>query len=165
MRISQTQLLALSRVLLAVSVTCLLVVIGRFYSKPAAPRTSTIMPVAGMADLRPAFTRTGTSTELPRDAQYIAANDPFAPTRTDSPATPQEAEPAFERQAAAVPAVRLTGTIQYSSGEWLALVQRPGGEEMLLRVGQAIDDFRIKSIKRGHATIASPDTTLILRMP
>jgi hypothetical protein len=62
-----------------------------------------------------------------------------------------------------IPTMMLVGTIRHADGGQRAIVQI-GGDVKLLKVGQAIDQFVVKAIKRGQVRVASSDTSLTLKM-
>lgn len=68
--------------------------------------------------------------------------------------------------APATPALRLQGVAVMPSGAAVAVVSVEGRPAQLMRVGQPVTDgLRITRIERGSATLAGPDTTIVLRLP
>lgn len=64
------------------------------------------------------------------------------------------------------PTVRLQGVAVMPSGAAVAVVSVEGRPAQLMRVGQLVTDgLRLTRIERGSATLAGPDTTIVLRLP
>jgi hypothetical protein len=88
-----------------------------------------------------------------RNPFTVAGDTLAAPSGPTAPPAPPKA----------VPPMTLVGTIEHADGGRRAIVQI-GAEAKLLKVGQTIDQFVVKAIKRGQVRVASSDTSLTLRM-
>lgn len=107
---------------------------------------------------------------LPR-AQVLAAigKAPFRPDR--QPPARRYLLP-DERRAAAVltPAapyrqMKLLGTAVLPDGGGLAALQLSGQSAQVVRVGDPVGAFTLIAVAPGVATLAGPDTTIVLRLP
>lgn len=117
-----------------------------------------------------------TADSVRRVVDAVVEIDPFQPDRTaplrrfrdrdvpDERATP-ESEASVVAQAAAPGTVRLQGIVRLPNGGALAVLSMNGGAAKLVRVGQTIDQYRLTHVDARTATLAGPDTTLVLRLP
>jgi hypothetical protein len=96
--------------------------------------------------------------------------DPFHPART-RPGTryvPGGLAAATPRQPVAarapVPMLRLLGIVSRPNGG-LAAISANGRAARVVRVGETIEGFKLTRVQPGAATLTSPDTTLVVRLP
>ena len=94
-----------------------------------------------------------TASPGPLRNPFVVAADTLAAAAASAPPAPPRI----------IPPMTLIGTVQHADGGQRAIVQI-GGDVKLVKVGQAIDQFVVKAIKRGQVRVASSDTSLTLRM-
>ncbi|HEY0809746.1 MAG TPA: hypothetical protein VGD49_06265 [Longimicrobiales bacterium] len=152
MTIARTSLIASVLMLLTAAARLLAPIDMRAFSAATRAEASSDLP-------RPTANAVMTSSRTPHTPSmrnpFVRESD-LVPTAPVPPPVPQPHR--------MIPPMQMLGTIKYADGAFSAVLQDAGGEAKLLRVGQAIGPFTIKSIRRGQVKLVGMDTTITLKM-
>jgi hypothetical protein len=102
------------------------------------------------------------------DFRRTVDGDPFRADRQRPPrrfVAPGTVTP-VARPAAPAVALTLTGTVVYPDGGGFALVRAPGRPAAMVRVGENVEGYTLRSVARDEATFARPGGgSMVLRVP
>lgn len=144
-----------STIALLLSLTTLSAAIVRLLLPPAIPTATSARSshsnVAGLAANRASMRAT------PASAVSHERRNPFVESSVEAP----QVEPA--NASPLLPPLVLSGTVRHADGRYLAIVQVQD-EARLIRAGDSIGPFKVRSIAREHVRLRVSDSTIVVRM-
>ena len=156
-RVLPEYLVRASLIALLLSLTTLSAAIVRLLLPPAIPTATSARsshsnvagPVADRASMR-ATPVTAVSHE--RRNPFVQSSDSVEASQVK----PAIASPLL-------PPLVLSGTVRHADGRYLAIVQVQD-EARLIRAGDSIGPFKVRSIAREHVSLRVSDSTIVVRM-